>query len=142
MADIKANPGETNVILEVKDLKMHFPITKGFFRHVVGHVRAVDGVSFTVREGETLGLVGESGCGKQRLVGVWCGVRADCGPDSLSTGRWGSCGFDPVKGRRAKANPKRNTDDIPGSILLVESENEDKGHYRGAASQLQSMRGC
>lgn len=64
MADIKANPGETNVILEVKDLKMHFPITKGFFRHVVGHVRAVDGVSFTVREGETLGLVGESGCGK------------------------------------------------------------------------------
>jgi peptide/nickel transport system ATP-binding protein len=52
------------VLLEVKNLKMHFPIQKGFFRQVVGHVRAVDGVSFFIREGETLGLVGESGCGK------------------------------------------------------------------------------
>jgi peptide/nickel transport system ATP-binding protein len=52
------------VLLEVRNLKMHFPIQQGFFRRVVGHVRAVDGVSFFIREGETLGLVGESGCGK------------------------------------------------------------------------------
>ena len=52
------------ILLEVSNLKMHFPIRRGFFRKVVGHVRAVDGVSFFVREGETLGLVGESGCGK------------------------------------------------------------------------------
>jgi peptide/nickel transport system ATP-binding protein len=52
------------VLLEVKNLKMYFPIQQGFFRKVVGHVRAVDGVSFFIREGETLGLVGESGCGK------------------------------------------------------------------------------
>jgi peptide/nickel transport system ATP-binding protein len=52
------------VLLEVRNLKMHFPIHKGFFRRVVGHVRAVDGVSFFICEGETLGLVGESGCGK------------------------------------------------------------------------------
>jgi peptide/nickel transport system ATP-binding protein len=49
-------------LLEVRGLQKFFPITKGFLQRVVGHVRAVDGVDFTVQEGETLGLVGESGC--------------------------------------------------------------------------------
>lgn len=53
-----------NILLEVKDLKQHFPIRQGFLQRVVGHVKAVDGVSFSLREGEVLGLVGESGCGK------------------------------------------------------------------------------
>ncbi|MBV9356434.1 MAG: ABC transporter ATP-binding protein [Chloroflexi bacterium] len=51
-------------LLEVRGLQKFFPITHGFFQRVVGHVRAVDGVDFTLNEGETLGLVGESGCGK------------------------------------------------------------------------------
>src|SRR5215813_5668179 len=51
-------------LLEVKQLRKFFPIRRGFLRRVVGHVRAVDDVSFTVRSGETLALVGESGCGK------------------------------------------------------------------------------
>src|SRR6266446_6541843 len=51
-------------VLEVTDLKKHFPVKKGLLRRTVGQVYAVDGVSFTIREGETLGLVGESGCGK------------------------------------------------------------------------------
>jgi oligopeptide/dipeptide ABC transporter ATP-binding protein len=56
---------DTNkVILEVKNLKLHFPIYKGVFQRLVGHVRAVDGVSFNLGDGEVLGLVGESGCGK------------------------------------------------------------------------------
>ncbi len=51
-------------LVEVKNLKVHFPITSGIFQREVGRVRAVDDVSFAIRRGETLGLVGESGCGK------------------------------------------------------------------------------
>ncbi|RNB79412.1 dipeptide ABC transporter ATP-binding protein [Brevibacillus nitrificans] len=51
-------------LLEVKGLKKHFPYKQGMFSNKMGHVRAVDGVDFTVYRGETLGIVGESGCGK------------------------------------------------------------------------------
>ncbi len=54
-------------LLEARDLKMHFPIRGGLFSQVSGHVKAVDGVSFDIRRGETLGLVGESGCGKSTI---------------------------------------------------------------------------
>ncbi len=56
--------GKTN-LLEVRDLKMHFPITRGIiFQRQVGAIKAVDGINFDLYQGETLGLVGESGCGK------------------------------------------------------------------------------
>ena len=55
-------------LLEVEGLAMHFPIMAGVFRRQVGTVRAVDGVDFNIREGETLGLVGESGCGKSTVA--------------------------------------------------------------------------
>ncbi|ETX04687.1 MAG: peptide ABC transporter substrate-binding protein [Candidatus Entotheonella gemina] len=53
-----------DTLLEVHDLKKHFPIKGGVFSKTIGHVYAVDGISFTLQSGETLGLVGESGCGK------------------------------------------------------------------------------
>ncbi len=57
-------PGNGNVLLKVENLKKYFPITGGLFSRPVAHVYAVDGVSFSVTGGETLGIVGESGCGK------------------------------------------------------------------------------
>jgi oligopeptide/dipeptide ABC transporter ATP-binding protein len=84
----------TEPLLEVADLKTYFPIRRGILSRVVGHVRAVDGVSFSIARGETLGLVGESGCGKTttgrsllRLIEPTAGsVRFD-GRDVLNTGR-------------------------------------------------------
>lgn len=60
-----ATTGE--VLLEVRDLKVHFPIRKGLLKRVRGHVYAVDGVDLSLRHGQTLALVGESGCGKTTL---------------------------------------------------------------------------
>ncbi len=54
-------------LLEVKNLRVHFPVKHGLFSRVKGHVKAVDDVSFAIQPGETLGLVGESGCGKTTL---------------------------------------------------------------------------
>lgn len=59
--DINTSP---DYILQVKDLKMHFPIKSGIVSHTVGYVKAVDGVTFNLQRGMTMGLVGESGCGK------------------------------------------------------------------------------
>jgi oligopeptide/dipeptide ABC transporter ATP-binding protein len=64
MADQNGAKSNVENVLEVRDLKKYFPIRKGLLRRVVGQVRAVDEVNFHIRQGETLSLVGESGCGK------------------------------------------------------------------------------
>ncbi len=61
-----ANP-KAKTILEAKDLRVWFPIKRGFLRHVIGHIKAVDGIDLAVKEGQTLGVVGESGSGKTTL---------------------------------------------------------------------------
>jgi ABC-type oligopeptide transport system ATPase subunit len=65
LAEAGASPAPaTDDIIQVEDLKVYFPIRSGIFQTEVGTVKAVDGITFQVRRGETLGLVGESGCGK------------------------------------------------------------------------------
>ncbi len=68
IVDSGAAKSSDNVLLNVRDLKMHFPVTAGIIlQRKVADVKAVDGVSFAIRRGETLGLVGESGCGKSTV---------------------------------------------------------------------------
>ena len=62
-----ATPADAEVVLEVKDLRVHFPIRSGVFRRISGAVKAVDGVSLAIRKGRTLALVGESGSGKTTM---------------------------------------------------------------------------
>ncbi len=62
------NPSNNNNILEVRKLQKHFPVRSGFLQRVTGWVKAVNGVDFQIFEGKTLGLVGESGCGKSTVA--------------------------------------------------------------------------
>jgi oligopeptide/dipeptide ABC transporter ATP-binding protein len=68
MPDGAAQAPTATPVLDVRGLKKHFPVRKGLLRSVAGHVYAVDGVSFSIAPGETLGLVGESGCGKSTVA--------------------------------------------------------------------------
>src|SRR5208283_2441705 len=68
-------------LIEVENLYMYFPVTAGVFQKRVGDVKAVDGVSFYIKKGETLGLVGESGCGKTTtgrcILQLYDGIKGD-----------------------------------------------------------------
>ena len=74
-------------ILEVRDLKVWFPIKKGIFSHTTGYVKAVDGVSFDLKRGETLGVVGESGFGKSTTSRAILGLNRPCGGVILFKGK-------------------------------------------------------
>ncbi|MEM7126178.1 MAG: oligopeptide/dipeptide ABC transporter ATP-binding protein [Chloroflexota bacterium] len=122
-------------LLEVNNLKKHFPLTKGFLKRVVGTVKAVDDVSFSVRPGETLGLVGESGCGKTTVAKtVLRAIEPTDGQilfhDNGSTVDIAQLEKEPLKRARrniqlifqdpfSSLNPRQRVRDIIGEPLLV-----------------------
>ncbi len=111
-------------ILRVEDLQVHFPILRGVLQRQVGAVKAVDGVSFRVRRGETLGLVGESGCGKSttalavlRMLEPTAGRHRVRGPRHHD-----------ARPRSHAAAAAPDADGLPGSVRLARSAHEGARH--------------
>ena len=91
------------IVLGVRDMKVHFPITRGVFRRVVGHVKAVDGVSLDIGAGRTLALVGESGCGKTTVGKAILRLIEPSG----GSARLGDTDIGSLSGASLRAAPKR-----------------------------------
>lgn len=130
-------------IVEVKDLHMYFPILKGvLFHSVAGHVKAVDGVSFSIPEGETLGLVGESGSGKSTVGNMLLRLLKPTSGEILYRGR-SILSLSPQEEREfrsraqmvfqnpfASLNPRMIVGDIIGRVLRVQCPELKKDEVR------------
>lgn len=150
----RANGSNAEEILRVENLQVHFPITKGIvFQKQVASVKAVDGVSFSLRRGETLGLVGESGCGKSTTGLAVIHMLAATGGRILFEGD-DITTFDKkqVKEFRRRVqmvyqdpygslNPRMKVADIIGEPLEVHGLDKDQAKYRARIEELLDMVG-
>ncbi|MCG8512931.1 MAG: ATP-binding cassette domain-containing protein [Halanaerobiales bacterium] len=135
---------EENKLLEVRNLKKFFPINRGFFNRKVGEVKAVNGVDFSIYQGETLGLVGESGCGKTTLGrAILRAVEPTSGQVLFRTGEGKVVDVTKAEDRQLKKirkdmqlifqdpysslNPRMTVKDLVGEPLLVNKIARGKG---------------
>ena len=143
-----------NVLIEVKNLKMYFPATSGILvQQTVGYIKAVDDVSFSVRRGETLGLVGESGCGKTTTGRCILQIYQPTAGTILFDDK-DLCS---MKGRELRGirrqmqmifqdpysslNPRMTAGDIIGEPLIVHGLSRDRREYRERVAELLSIVG-
>ena len=101
-------------VLEIRDLKVWFPIRKGVFARTVGYVKAVDGVSFRMRRGETLGVVGESGSGKSTIARVVSGLQRPTAGEVKLGGRVGMVFQDPLGSLNPRMTVRATLGEVPG----------------------------
>ena len=135
-------------LLEVENLKKHFPVRKGLFSRAIGQVHAVDGVSFHISRGETLGLVGESGCGKStvgrtllKLLEPTGGAIRVEGQDITALDREGMLPYrrrmqmiyqDPY----ASLNPRMSVGDIVSEPLIIHGDGSNRAQRREKVAAL------
>jgi oligopeptide/dipeptide ABC transporter ATP-binding protein len=137
-----------DTLLEVKNLKMYFPVTKGLLRRKIADVKAVDGISFSIRKGETLGLVGETGCGKTTVGRCILRVYRPTEGQIIFEGQ-DIANLSPSKMRpfRRKMqlifqdpygslNPRQRAGNIVGEPLRVHQLIHDKEEYKERVKQL------
>jgi len=137
-----------DALLRVQDLRVHFPVRAGVLHRTVDAVRAVDGISFTVERGRTLGLVGESGCGKTtagravlRLIAATSGSVCFDGVDVLSAPR---AAMDRLRRRMqivfqdpgGSLNPRMRIDEVVGEPLIVHQRGIGRRDVRRRAGEM------
>ncbi len=145
-----ANSGE--ILLDVQHLRKYFPITKGIFRRTVGHVKAVERVSFQVRKGETLGVVGESGCGKTTMgMCIMHLIQPTEGTIRLNVnGDWTEVNSQTIRGLRDKMqivfqdpfsslNPRMRIRDIVAEPLEAHGVKNRRERYERVEAMLQAV---
>ena len=142
---------DTDVVLEVRDLKKYYPITGGFFRTKVGDVKAVDGVSFDVRRGETFAIVGESGCGKTTLGKTIARLHAPTDGrivfDGTDISSLGEKALKPIRREiqvvyqdpTSSLNPRKRIKDIVAEPLIVHDDGEKADRRERVARLLRRV---
>ncbi len=144
-----APPPNGDAILDVRNLKMYFPVTSGlFFQRAVAHIKAVDDVSFSVRKGETLGLVGESGCGKTTtgrcILQLYRPTSGQIFFDGQNLGRLNSKQMRSMRREMqvifqdpySSLNPRMTAGNIIGEPLTVHGLVSSKGEYQERVAYL------
>ena len=142
------NQKQNNVILDVADLKMYFPVTRGLLRRKVADVKAVDGVSFNLHKNETLGLVGESGCGKTTIgrciLGLYRTTSGRIVFEGQDISAYKEKKMKEVRSRMAlifqdpysSLDPRQSAGSIVGEPLKIHDMATSKSEYKDRVEQL------
>ena len=146
-------PSKDNTFLEVKNLKMYFPVTRGILRRKVGDVKAVDDVSFKITQGETMGIVGESGCGKTTVGRCILRIYRPTAGQIIFKGQdIADIPSDKVLALRREVqlifqdpygslNPRQSAGSIVGEALKIHRLSRNKEEYRSRVNDLFTMVG-